>query len=62
MLLKQNEYAAFKTYSGEIIYGKVIVVVGSCYYVLALNGRICGQYDDGLFRFSDSEVVNGAVR
>lgn len=55
-LLRNGQTAVFKTYDGKLITGKVIAVMPNCYLVVAETG-VCTMYTDGLWRFTDSNVV-----
>lgn len=56
MILKPNERAAFRTFEGKIITGKVISITNNCYLVVG-DYETCKTYGDGLYRFTDRNVV-----
>jgi hypothetical protein len=55
-LLKPNDRSTFSTYDGKIITGKVVAVMGNCYLVIG-DQDICHTYQDGLYRFTDKNIV-----
>lgn len=58
MRLKVGDRAAFKTFTGEVITGKVIADMGRCFLVVGDCGRTDGRYHDGLFRFTQHDMID----
>ena len=55
-MLKVGDKSKFRWSNGNITYGKVVAVLKSGVY-LVLGDTICATYADGLFRFTDDNVV-----
>jgi hypothetical protein len=55
-MLKAGESALFRAYDRRLIYGKVIAVINPGVY-LVLADHVCTTYSDGMYRFSDRNVV-----
>jgi len=56
MRLQVGQSAVFKAGNGEHLYGKVTAIIGR-HYRVHVAGRHCGMYADGLFRFTDADLI-----
>ena len=58
MKLKQGDRATFGARSSRTINGKVFAVINGHYLVSGDCGVVCQSYSDGMFRFSDQDIVD----
>jgi len=47
----------FRTFDGRIIEGKILAVINHGVYLVVATPIICFVYNDGLFRFTDRNIV-----
>jgi hypothetical protein len=49
--------AAFKTWDGKIITGKIIAILSNGLYLVIGDNGTCGMFGDGLFRFIEKQRI-----
>lgn len=57
MELQIGEVRTFRTHDGRLITGKVVAVINRGAYLVVGNDSICCTYTDGLYRFSNRNIV-----